>query len=305
MGLNWQELWLFLRLSKPLFLIGGALFYGMGASIVDYLGLPFFLDKYLLGQALVTFLQLMGQYLHEYFRAAEPGYGVSPQEDSDPKPILGESGLPRVVALYAAGFSLALATSSVYILIATADVAPVGWVILSLIGLSAFFYHLPPFQLSSSGFGELILSVGMVGLIPIFSYTLQTGDLHRLLFMTTTPILALFFAMTLALELPNYAADSRYGRKNLLVRLGWSGGMVLHNLAIIGAIISIIIAYLLGMPLRVALSTVIVLPLSLAQIWQMSRIRRGFPPQWRLLTYNAIAMVGLTTYLEIVGLLVV
>jgi hypothetical protein len=81
--------------------------------------------------------------------------------------------------------------------------------------------------------------------------------------------------------------------------------MRLHDFAILFAIGSVAIAYALGFPWRVALGSTIALPLALAQMWQFSRIRRGFPTNWRTITYSALALFAMTAYLQIVGYLVV
>jgi len=58
---------LFLRLSRPLFLFGGALSYFLGLGIANYLGQPMNWPIAILGQLWVTSLQLATHYLNEYF----------------------------------------------------------------------------------------------------------------------------------------------------------------------------------------------------------------------------------------------
>jgi 1,4-dihydroxy-2-naphthoate octaprenyltransferase len=119
--------------------------------------------------------------------------------------------------------------------------------------------------------------------------------------MSTTPLVALHFAMMIAFEFPDYASDARQEKRTLMVRLGWEMAMRLHNFAILFAIASFVIAFLSGMPRRVVLGSLIALPLAAAQIWQMDRIRRGFAPRWNLLTLNALGLFALTAYLELIG----
>jgi hypothetical protein len=77
--------------------------------------------------------------------------------------------------------------------------------------------------------------------------------------------------------------------------------MRLHDLAIVFGAISFVIAFINGLPIRVSIGALIVLPLAAAQLWQMERIRRGFPTRWRTLTLSALGLFGLTTYLELIG----
>jgi 1,4-dihydroxy-2-naphthoate octaprenyltransferase len=121
--------------------------------------------------------------------------------------------------------------------------------------------------------------------------------------MSSTPLVCLFFALLILFELPNYALDTKLEKRNLLVRVNWPTAMRLHDIAILIAVVSIIIAFFLGLPRRVALGTLIALPLAAAQLWQLDRIRQGYPVRWRTLLYSAIALFVLTTYLEFIGYL--
>jgi len=95
---------LFLRLSRPLFLIGGFLLYALGAGIARYLGYPIHWGIYLVGQVWVTLLQLSTQFLNEYYDAPadEDNFNRTPLTGGSG--ALGEGRLPRRVALLAAWF---------------------------------------------------------------------------------------------------------------------------------------------------------------------------------------------------------
>jgi 1,4-dihydroxy-2-naphthoate octaprenyltransferase len=167
----------------------------------------------------------------------------------------------------------------------------------------AFFYSAPPLRLASSGYGEIIAALVVAGLTPTFAYTLQTGELHRLLLMSTTPLIALCFAMIIIFELPDYASDLKYEKRTLMVRLGWSAGMRAHDIAIVFALLSYAAAFSLGLPARVGLGALFVVPLAVAQIWQLNRIRQGYPPRWNILTFSAMALFAVAAYLELAGYL--
>ncbi|NIM92283.1 MAG: hypothetical protein GTO18_01010 [Anaerolineales bacterium] len=301
MAITWRQIWLFIRLSRPFFLLGGIILYGLGAAIVDYLGRPLDLSTYIIGQLIVTFIQLMTHYLNEYSDAKSDRENPNRTFFTGGSGVLGEDGLPRRTALYAAAFCLAITATCVILLIANTRVSILSWIVLILAFLGSFFYSLPPLNLARSGYGEFTTSIIVAGLVPTFAYTLQTGEVHRLLIMSTTPLVALHLAMMIVIELPDYATDLKYNKQNLVIRIGWSSAMRLHNVSILFAIGSFIVAYFLGMPPRVFFGTLIALPLAVAQVWQMYRIRQGYPPNWRVLTANAVVLFGLTAYLEVVG----
>jgi len=303
MPLTLRQLILFIRLSRPIFLLGGALLYGLGGAIARFLGRPIDLTTYLLGQTTITLVQLMSQYLNEYFNAERDHNNENRSALTGGSGVLGSQGLPRRTALYAAAFSLALVACLILILILNAEVPFLAWMILILIFLGAFFHNMPPLSLITSGFGEITTSFVVAGLLPAFAYTLQTGEIHRFLIMSSTPLIALHFAMLIVFELPDYASDTKYEKRNLLVRASWPIAMRLHDYAIFFAVVSFVVAFFLRLPGRVAGGALIAVPLAIAQIWQMDRIRQGYPARWRTLTYGAMSLFGLTAYLELIGFL--
>ncbi len=301
MKLSTRQLGLFLRLSRPHFLLGGFLLFALGVSIAAYLGKSIRTEIYLLGQAIVTSIQLMTHYFNEYYDA--PGDSENPARTpfSGGSGALGPGALPRSTALYAGIAALTLGATFTGLLIIQRSTSLITWLILLLAFLGAFAYSAPPFKLVHSGYGELVASFVVAGLVPAFAYSLQTGDLHRLLFMTTIPLIALHFSMMIAFQLPDFATDIKYAKRTLMVRVGWQTAMRMHDAAIIFAGLAYIGAYLSGLPWRVSLGTLIAVPLGIAQIWQMGRIRRGQPPNWAILTWSAMLLFGLSAYLEWMG----
>ncbi|MEW6567900.1 MAG: prenyltransferase [Chloroflexota bacterium] len=304
-GLSRQLRWarLFIRLSRPHFLLGGALLYGLGAAIAHYLHYPLDGRLYALGQAMVSLIQLMAHYLNEYYDASDDL--VNPQRNflTGGSGALGPEGLPRRTALYAAIVCVTAAATVASVLLVHESVSLATWLLLVLSFLLAYFYGAPPVRLITSGYGELTTALLVAALVPAFAFSLLTGTLDRLLLLSSAPLVALNFAMLMAFTLNDYAADSRTGKRTLMIRLGWSTGMRLHDLAIALAVLAFAIGGFDGLPARVALGSLIALPLALAQVWQMARIRAGFKPQWRMLTVNAIGLFVLVAYLEIVGFL--
>jgi len=177
------------------------------------------------------------------------------------------------------------------------NLLPETMLIMVLIFLGGFFYSAPPVRLVSSGYGELTTSIIVANLVPAFAFVLQTGELHRLLAMSTFPLTALHLAMMLAFELPDYANDIKYEKKTLMVRIGWQRGMFLHNIFILVAYLLLGIAVTFGMPLSIAGPAFLTLPLGLLQIWQMRRIASGASPNWTTLTLLPVALFAGMAYL--------
>lgn len=287
----------FLRISRPLYLLGGVLLYALGGGIADYLGRPVDGGVYLLGQLWVICLQLGGHFLNEYF-CPEP----HPLLDKLPTPP-NSNGKPHMelierqtLLVLAVAFLACLAPLSVVLFQFNGrDGAVMLVMLLALLGTVA--YSVPPMQLSTSGYGELVNALIAANLLPAFAFLLQTGEVHRLLAMATFPLSALLLAMQLSLALPRYALDLRQERHTLLVHLGWRNGMVLHNLLVLSAYLLLGLAMLFGMPLFIGLPAYLTLPLGLLQIWQLRRIADGARPNWNTLGLNSLVMFGATVYL--------
>jgi 1,4-dihydroxy-2-naphthoate octaprenyltransferase len=292
-----KPLRLFIRLSRPLFLLGAALVYALGVGIARYLGVTIDWGLYLLGQAFVTTLQLSAQYLNEYFDAPGDLDNKNRTLFTGGSGAIGPGKLSRNTALIAAVTTLTFLASISVVLLQQAPVSPLMVLVMVVSFFGAFFYSTPPVKLAESGYGELLTSVMVANLVPAFAFILQFHDFHRLVMMSTFPLTALHLAMMLVFELPDYAADIRQGKPNLLIRLGWQRAMTLHNVLILSAFLFLGIAIWSGLPLAIALPAFLPLPLGILQIWQMRRIAAGAKPNWNTLNLAAVVLFVSMVYL--------
>ena len=252
---------------------------------------------FFLGQVWITLLQLSTHYLNEYFDAPADLSNRNRTPFSGGSGAIGPGKLLRSTALYAGIVCLAIVASTTVLLIRYVALTPATVLVMALIFLGAFFYAVPPVRLESSGYGELTSSILVANLVPALALLLQTGDLHRLLAMSTFPLTLLHLAMLLALELPDYATDIKFEKNTLLVRIGWETGVRMHNLLILGAYLVLGLAVLLGLPPAIALPAFLSLPLGILQIFQMNRIAAGAKPNWNTLTLAAVTLFSATAYL--------
>lgn len=288
---------LFIRLSRPLFLVGVAVLYALGVGIAHYLGVGLNGGVYLLGQAWVSLLQLSAQYLNEYYNAPADQENPNRTLLTGGSGVVGAGKLPRRSALAAALTGLAVLASLTVVIIAQVR-PPLGvYAIMILAFLVALFYSAPPIKLEASGYGELSTSVVVAFLVPIYAYLLQAGEMNRLVAMAAFPLTALHLAMLLAFDLPDYATDAKYEKRTLMIRMGWQNGMVLHNLLILSAFLLLALAAIWGFPWFATWPALLTLPLGLYQIWQMRAIANGAKPNWNALTIGAVALLGIMAYL--------
>jgi 1,4-dihydroxy-2-naphthoate octaprenyltransferase len=286
----------FVRLSQPQALLVGVLFYAMGGGIAHYMGQSINWTTYWLGQACATMLQLSIFYLKAVYDLPINENHSAGKPDEGGKDG-GESTYSRSALLLLSTTTLTIGAVITVLLFANGTLNTSSLMMLGLAFLISFFYSVPPFRLVYSGYGELALSFLMANFFPALAFLLQVGNLHRLLAMTTFPITALYLAMLLALSLEGYAADEKFHRKTLMIRLGWQRAMNMHNLLVLFGFLLFGLAAILGLPWLLTWPGLLGLPLGLFQIWQMSSIAAGAKPHWRLLSLNAVATVVLTAYL--------
>ena len=286
-----ESLLLALRAARPLYLLGGIALYFLGLGIARYLGTTLDWTVALLGLAWVFLLQLGAAFLYAYHAPLRPGaFRDAPAEEK------AGASLLKALLLLAAGCGAALASITV-LMISRQMLDPAASLFMALAFAGAFSFATPALRVEYSGYGELLLSVVLAFITPMLAFLLQTGDTHRLVTMSASPLVLLHLAMMIAKQMESYSQDLHYDRKTLLIRMGWQNGMLAHNLLVLCAFLLLILARSLGYPWFATLAGLLVLPVGLFQIWQMWAIARGGRPNWGLLTIGAVAAFGAMLYL--------
>ncbi len=290
---------LFLKLSRPLFLLAGFGQYLLGAGIARYLGNQIDWNILFLGLFWVIFIQLATHYLNEYFDAPLDESNENRSWFTGGSGVLGkgEDKLDRKVALIAFSVVLSFAVAIILMLAWAEALNPGVSILMLLIVFGSILYSLPPVQFSRRGYGELVTAILVGYLVPSLGYSLQTGQMHNLIIMTTLPLVFLIFALMIIISFPDYVTDMRHGKKTLLVWIGWENVMVLHNSLVALAYVTLAGLIFIGFPKMIALSAFLSLPLGLLQIWQLRSIAMGGKPNWNALGLNAISTVGVMVYM--------
>ncbi len=139
-----------------------------------------------------------------------------------PEGLLKESRMLTAAALFFA------ATAGIGIYLAWAC----GWPVLALgiFGMAcSIFYTAPPIRFGYRGFGELGLLVNFGPVIVLGAYFVQARNLSfEPLIASLVPGL-LMASMILINEIPDYEADRRAGKWNLVARFGRKTGAVLYG----------------------------------------------------------------------------
>jgi 1,4-dihydroxy-2-naphthoate octaprenyltransferase len=290
---------LFIQLSRPLFILSAVLLYCLGISISHYLTGQIDWSALLFGLLWVLLVLMGTQFLNEYFdpalisdnpvRKHTPFSGISG--------AIGSNKLPRPVAFWAGLTCYAMTASITVVILQKSSLNQPVIFLMGVILLGELFSALPPVRLISSGYGEMVVSIINVGLIPAIAFLMQGHDIHRLLAMVVFPLTTLYLSMLLALEFPDYASDIKQVKRSMLIRIGWQRGMLLHNGLILISFVMVAISFVLGLPLNVAWPIVLVIPVGLYQVWMMVRIADGAKPNWNLLILVSLSTFGLAAYI--------
>ena len=279
----------------------------LAMGLANYLGTEINIPGFILGSVgcvllLVTikgmeFYSLRSEQLdfdHELLRKIIPG--LSPNHDGKPSNRTEYSGLILLLILIAGWATIQ------FVLLQT-NMLPVSALIwIFLIALFAMLLGMPSINIVNSGFAELIKSMLLFGLFPVYAFLTIGGEFHILIVLICIPIAFFYLALQLSLGLYHYTDDQNSGRKNLLQRIGWKQGMFFHNLFILIGFVSFACTPLFGYPEKIFLNPLIVLPVGLILIFMLYRIEHGRKPEWNSLIFLEKVMHVLVMYFFLAAL---
>lgn len=296
----------FIKLGRPLFLVGGFILYALGAAIAAAYGHRIDVRLYLLGQGAVTAIQWMTHYANDYFDYEADRANATPTRWSGGSRVLVTDTLRREVALHAA---LVLGAIGIALAIPLAFAAgALALPTVALVLVLAWSYSAPPLRLCATGLGELDVAVVVTVLVPWLAFYVQAPSLvdspgglggGAALVLSVVPPALLQFAMTLAIEFPDAAGDAATGKRTLVVRLGARAAARLYIAATALAFVWPVVMLAGGLPARVALATAAPAPLA---VWRILRIRdHADPAAYERMTFWAVALLIATSTAELVA----
>lgn len=297
-----HTVWAFVQLTRPMFLFGGVMLHVLGIAIAASQGMAIDPGRVVLGQILVTSVQLMAHYGNEYFDFEVDGLiGDKRTWFSGGSGVLPAGRLDRSVARKAALVCAAIAIMAIIVaVIQTPIILIIG--VISLLG--AWFYSAPPLSLMGSGWGELTTSI-LTGLfVPLTGYVIQAGRIDPSVLVIGAPLALITMAMIIAFQFPDHAADAIVGKRTLTVRLGLRRVAILHNVLIIGGFASMFITIAANQWWTVARFVWLAVPLALWQIVGVTWRSRSGWAHHNLLTGGAVALSGLMPVLWLLGFII-
>ena len=291
----------FLRLGRPLFLVGGFILHGLGVVLALYTGSSLNLPALLWGQIAITAIQLMTHYANDYFDLAADLANETPTYWTGGSRILPEGHIRPEVALLAALFFAAVALAAAAILTFRLTTGPLAFPLLALALFLAWEYSAPPLRLHSRGLGELTVSVLVPVLAPLVGYYLQAGRIDLLPFLATFPLACFQFVMLLAIEFPDAAGDAAVGKDTLVVRLGGAQATRLLRGVLLLPYLYLPLGIAAGLPLPVALGVALFsAPIAAWLFWRLRRGGWSLPAWWPWLGFFTVALLIGTAAVELI-----
>ena len=286
-----RKLIAFVRLGRPLHLVGGVLFNGLGMSIAHFLGAPIDWTTAVWGQVAITSIQLMTHYSNDYFDQDADQAAVTPTRWASGSRVLPEGTLSPRVALVAALVLAGLALLATAVLTA-ASASPVQTMLLLLLAIFlAWSYSSPPLFLNRRGWGELTGAVLVPILTTLVGFQLQAGQLALLPLLAALPLGCFQFAMLLSVNFPDAEGDAAVNKQTLVVKFGRqrAGRLFVGALALAYGVLPLLIW--LGLPPTAAGAVLLTLPIALWQTWRIRHGAASDPTQWNALAFWSIGLL--------------
>lgn len=260
--------------------------YSVGGGLVSYLGKPIIGGIFWLGLAIVLLFNLSSDFLIGYYKI-QLDY-----QNNRQKEIINLKNSFLILSLC----SLTIGAVITVLLIAKSVLGYGLWVFLGLYFVILVCNSFPPFNFFIRGYGELLITLSVIGLSPLFSYFLQTGELHPTLLLITFPASFLLLAFFLAQSLENYYENVNQKKNNLMTILGWKNGMKYHNYFLLFAYFLYGVSTLFGLSFILYLPAIASLPIAGMQFWEMWRIGEGYKPRWKLLRLSSLGSISVLAY---------
>jgi 1,4-dihydroxy-2-naphthoate octaprenyltransferase len=302
MGFLWQVIY-FLRLGRPLFLLGGFLLHGLGVAMALYAGAELDWPVLVWTQIAITAIQLMTHYSNDYFDLAADRANTTPTRWSGGSRILAEGLLDPRVALITALAMAGVALFAALRLVLALENGTATLALMLLAGFLGWSYSSPPLRLNMHGLGEITGGLLITGLTPIVGFTAQMGGLAGLPFLAVFPLACFQFAMLIVINIPDAAGDMASGKHTLIHYLGRQRALRAYMVALAVAYLALPLLVWLGLPALAALALVLISPLAAWQGWRIWRGAWRQPGKWNSLGFWSIGLVMASAGLEFLAFL--
>jgi len=240
-------------LSRPSFHIVGILPFLLGTFLAYRLSGVFDPAIFGLGIAGVVLIMLSTYHAGEYFDYREDSASnlLHSNRFAGGSRLIPRGEMPRAAALWTSiiAFLAALVIGLILQLVYKTGsfTLPLGFAG----ALPGFFYSTEPVRLVKRGVGEIFIGF-CYGWLPVASaFYIQTAAIAPVIHWMSLPIGFSIFNVILLNEFPDYEADRATGKKNLLYRLGSTGGKTVYIVFNLLTCLTMMLSPLFSVPAKV------------------------------------------------------
>jgi 1,4-dihydroxy-2-naphthoate octaprenyltransferase len=290
-----NRVWLYtqvlFRMSRPLQLVSIVLVYVLGLLIAAATGRTINSTAAILGWLVILPISMSIHYANEY-ADHETDALTKRTPFSGGSGALPESGLSPHTALVAAWVSLLIGSGF----------ALVGWrwgllpsQALDVLVFGAFFgwmYSMPPLKLAWRGWGELTnASLGGV-LLPVYAYTIQSGQVDLRIILASLPFGLLVLNNLLATQWADRGADAHVGKRSLAILWSTSKLRLTYTGVAAASYLMLLILRVTVYPEVVVWGSLLVLPVSVWGGITYTKQHSPFPAVAAMVLMLLVQMVG-------------
>ena len=278
-------------MARPTLLITVLMVYLIGSLIPLAFGFTLSLSEFLWGLLALIPVILAAHYVNEYA-------DYETDAITTPTPFSGGSGLlaqgigTRELALKAAVVSQIIAWIILLIALAVEGlsiaVLPM-WIIGSIAGWA---YSMPPVMLAWRGGGEIINAILLGVNLPLYAYTVQTGEIEIKVLIGCLPFALLVFDLVMATNFADREADAIVGKLTLSSQLSPHHLRLIYWSALFVAYFAQIFMAGTFLPEIVVLSSLPALPLIAYAGTRYTRIHSPLPTVVAMLVLLPLQLVA-------------
>lgn len=253
--------------SRANFLPASILPFLIGASLAFNRGYPVPWQRLILGLVAIASAHLSGNLFNDYFDYKSGADNIYKKKS----PFFGGS---RVIqeGLYGPGQILRMAL--VFLAISLLSVALIFFItrdvlllfMFALAGLLTLEYTAPPLRLSYNRLGEIDIFLLFGVFLVMGSFYLFAGKFTLDAFLLSLPISFLVAAVIICNEIPDFMADIKAGKNNLISLTGPDRGYLLYAIAVLFSFIFLLINIKLGNLPVIALGLLAIYPIAIKVI---------------------------------------
>ena len=299
MSISLSRVRAFVRLGRPIFLVGGVVFYGLGAAVAAFQGSRLDWKRFAWGQLAVSSIQAMTHYANDFFDLDADRANRTPTRWSGGSRVLPNGELAPRVALVAAAVLAGVAifaTLALYLVFSAESSVALALVAALVL---AWAYSAPPLRLHSRGLGEIDTAVVTTILVPFIGYHLQARTIGSVVVAAVAPLFLLQFAMLLAVEFPDAIGDDAVGKRTLVVRMGGRKAGLLYACTLALHYILLPVWTGLGLPVVVAGALLATLPVAIYLAALVAGHGRRDSSTWNRVAFLSTALLVGSALLEV------